>query len=566
MSRIARYLILPLALAAGATLTLTAAWPGAQTRAAAAPAAQSVAAGRDFATSVFHDPWDYSNPSDVLLDVGPTQGLGHPAMSAGALSFTVTHSGGYLSPLWGGYVSEVPIGREGTVASNAINPATYNRMNLHIYASSFTASALSWTTCVQMTSRCMGTMRFSVNAGWNDIDLPIARNATGLSWAGHIQGLRIALTSAHSSATIRIDSLRIYQAARTLALAWAAPSNLSAALWWTDIAGPLDAKASQHAGRVANAATSANSSNRVGANVAGYPASRYFWSVAANGAKTYVGQTAASPLPVVDSPSETGCIDYATRALGHAWRFSSGRSVLRPANIGAVSFTAAGVLSATNAGPARNDPNISLPLGKGGIDGRVYHRLTFTESYDGPFNLKDAAGGGTMARVLWQSPGRPALSQTAPLVTYGGKRTLTVDLAMPASRLTDHAGSAGQRYPFASRSRVTRLRYDANEDPGARRWHLISMKLAADCQAAYSATIAWHDAQYTPGSTVRFVARTPGGHTFALGTSTEHSGRNTKIVSVRSVPVGTYSVAIYITNRAGRTASALSSGPLLIRR
>jgi hypothetical protein len=44
MSRIARYLILPLALAAGATLTLTAAWPGAQTRAAAAPAAQSVAA------------------------------------------------------------------------------------------------------------------------------------------------------------------------------------------------------------------------------------------------------------------------------------------------------------------------------------------------------------------------------------------------------------------------------------------------------------------------------------------------------------------------------------------
>jgi hypothetical protein len=567
MSRVARHLTLPLALAAAATLTLSAVGPGAETPAVAAAAPQSVPSGRDYATAVFHDPWDYSNPSDVLLDVGPSQGLVGPAMTSGGLSFSVTHGGGYLSPLWGGYASEVPIGREGTVASNAINPSTYNRMHLHIYASAFTASALSWTTCVQMTSQCMGTMRFSLYAGWNDIDLPIVRNpATGLAWAGRIQGLRLALTSAGTSSAIRIDSMRIYQASGTSALAWSAPGNLSAALWWTDITGPITATLSQHAGRVANAATSANRLARTNANVAGYPASTYFWSVAANGVKTYIGQTAPSPLPMLDSPSEAGCVDYATRTLGHPWTFTSSRSLIRPANATAFSFTSAGVMTATNAGPVRNDPNISLPLGGAGIDGRVFHRLTFTESYDGAFDLKNAPGGGTHARILWQRPGYVALSQTAPLVTYSGIRTLTVDMAMPASQLTDHAGTAGQRYPFASTTRVTRLRYDPNEDPGARRWHLMSVKLAADCQAAYAATISWHDAQYTAGSTVRIEARTAGGHTYALGSTSEHAGTNTTIVSVRSLPVYTYSVVVYVTNPAGTTASAMSSGPLIIKR
>ena len=146
---------------------------------------------------------------------------------------------------------------------------------------------------------------------------------------------------------------------------------------------------------------------------------------------------------------------------------SSAQPSLRAANIGAVSFSRAGELGATNAGPQRNDPNISLPIARGGINGRVYHRLTIVESYDGPFDLRNAPGGGTMARVLWQYPGHTLLSQTAPLVTFTGKRSITVDMAMSASQLTDRSGRATQRYPFASTSTVTQLRYDPNEDPGA---------------------------------------------------------------------------------------------------
>jgi len=95
---------------------------------------------------------------------------------------------------------------------------------------------------------------------------------------------------------------------------------------------------------------------------------------------------------------------------------------------------------------------------------------------------------------------------------------------------------------------------------------LISVKLAADRQAAYSSAVTWHDARYAPGSTVRIEARTPGGHVYPLGAAREHSGLNTKIVSVRSVPVGRYNIAVYVTNPAGTTTGALSLGPIIIRR
>jgi len=563
MIRPPRSFTIALLLAVAGTLTLSAARSGGARLPAvlAAPAAASsttVVSGRDYATAVFRDPWDYSNPSDLLLDTGPAQGLGRPVMSGGLLSFTV-HSG-YVSPLWAGYKSEVPTGREGTVTANTLDAHTYTRLHVHIYVSAFTAAGLSWSACSSSSGACSGSMTFALRAGWNDVDLPIVRShATGRAWTGRMQGLRFALTAPRGTVSVHLDSLRIYQASRAAAFAWSAPGRSPATLWWTDAAGTIRVTAGPHAGQVANAAASASSAIRVGANVAGYPPRTYFWSVAADGSKTLVGQTAASPLPVIDTPSAAGCKNY----RGHPWTFTSSRSLAGHANAAGLGFSAGGVLTATNAAPHPNDPNITLPLSAGGINGRVYHRLTIVESYDGRFNLANAPGGGTMARILWQSSGHVALSQTAPLVTYGGKRTITLDLA---GQVIERAGSAAQRYPFASTSPVIRLRYDPNEDPGARHWQLYSVRLAADCQAGLSSVVSWHDAQYSSGSTVRLEARTAGGHTHPLGSSTEHAGSNSLVVSVRSVPRGTYTVAIYVTNPGRVSAAAVSSGPLVISR
>jgi hypothetical protein len=93
MSRITRYRTIGL-LAVAATLTLSAVPPGQELSAAvASTAAQpvTVLAGRDYATTTFADPWDYSNGADLVLDAGPTMGLTAPSMSGGMVSF-VTHS------------------------------------------------------------------------------------------------------------------------------------------------------------------------------------------------------------------------------------------------------------------------------------------------------------------------------------------------------------------------------------------------------------------------------------------------------------------------------------------
>jgi len=564
MSRTSPRRAFPLLLAAVTTLTLSAA-PLSQglSRAVAGPATQpaTVLAGRDYASTAFGDPWDYSNSSDLVLDNGPTLKLTRLSMSGGMVNFT-THQG-YVSPIWGGYGSEVPVEREGTRAGNALDASTYTRMHLHVYVSTFTSASLSYYTCGALRATCNGHMSFALQAGWNDIDRPIVRGGTiGKAWTGRMVGVRLALGVPRGNAAVHLDSLRIYQPSSASAITWAAPGTFATTLWWTDNPGTITAVAGQHAGPVTNAARSANSSARVTANVAGYAPRTWFWSVAANGRKTLVGATAVAPLPTIDSPSVAGCGDYATRYLGHPWTFTSTGSLAARANITALSFSAAGVLSATNAGPQRNDPSISLPIARNGINGRVYHRLTIVESYDGPFDLRNAPGGGTMARVLWQTRGHAVLAQTAPLVTFTGKRTLTVDMAMPASQLTDRSGSATQRYPFASASAVTRLRWDPNEDPGARRWHLYSVRLAADCQAPQAFAVTWHDTQYRAGSTVRLVARASG-HSYPLGTAKEVSGPNSHVVSLRSLPRGRYQIVIYVTNATHVTTAAVSTGPLV---
>ena len=564
MSGTTRYRAIGLLLAAAAILTLSAAPPGRGLSAAfASTAAQpvTVLAGRDYATTTFGDPWDYSNGADLVLDAGPTMGLTAPSMSGGMVSFT-THSA-YVSPIWGGYSMEVPVEREGTLAGNSLDASTYTRMHLHIYVSAVTSVVLSWYTCGALGSACNGYMNFALAAGWNDIDMPIARRGAAQAWTGHMVGLLLGLGVPSGSALVHLDSLRVYQPSSASAITWAAPGTSPATLWWTDSAGTINSIAGQHAGPVANAAASENSSAHVTANVAGYAPGTAFWSVAADGTKTLVGASANAPLPVVDSPSAAGCGDYATRYLGHPWTFTSPRSILWYANMTALSFTTAGELSATNAGPVRSDPQMLLPIAAGGINGRMYHRLTIVESYDGPFDLTPTPGGGAMGRILWTSAGHVAWSQTAPLVTFTGKRSLTLDMAMPALQLTDPTGPPSQRYPFAASPMVTRLRYDPNEDPGARRWHLYSVRLATDCQAAPSFAVTWHDTQYSAGSTVQLHVRTAAGLEYALGSATEHSGLNSHLVSMRSLPRGTYSVLIYVTNAAHVRTTASSSGPLV---
>ena len=98
--------------AAAATRTLRAAPPGQELSSAAATTATqpvSVLAGRDYASTIFADPWDYSNAADLVLDTGPTLGLTAPKISGGVVHFTTQN--GSVSPIRGGHATEVPAER-----------------------------------------------------------------------------------------------------------------------------------------------------------------------------------------------------------------------------------------------------------------------------------------------------------------------------------------------------------------------------------------------------------------------------------------------------------------------
>lgn len=534
---------------------------------ASATSPQVVISGDDYATKTFSDPWDYSNPSDLLLDNhGPAMNLSNQFLGSGVAGFTISR-GSYVSPLWAGYPGSLRLGRDGARAVNQLNANYYTRVHLRGYATAYVSAALQWFTCGSPTSTCEGGMPFGLSQGYFDIDMRIANNSRlhpgGKAWYGRMMGIRLAMTP-HTTTNVRLDFLRIYRPNDQSTLYWASPNQYSAKLWWS-ASSTFSPSADYTRGIVPNAVSSGEWNPQY-TNVSGYPPNTKFFAVASDGTRTQVGQTAQLPLPIIDNPGLGGCSDYATRALGYTWNFASPRRIAGYGNAGRISFTVSGRMAATNWAPQRNNPWIRVPLGRTGIDGRKWHRLTIVESYSGPFNLKNSAGGGTMARVMWTATGHTVWSQTNDIVTYSGKRTIFIDMAMSQAALTEPEGSAAQRYAFASSKRVTRLRFDPNEDPGYRHWHVYSMRLGADCSTNGVFVINWHDNGFVPGSVATVYAVSSTG-TYQLATLAEKATGNVYGVRASRLPVGTYTMRVVVrAPDTGVAFGASSPSPLKIYR
>ncbi|UQX87802.1 hypothetical protein M6D93_16060 [Jatrophihabitans telluris] len=518
----------------------------------------SVQEAPDYASTVFHDAWDYSNPSDVILDKGPTTNVTSASMSKGVLAYTAG-PGSYISPLWGGYPGSMRIGRDGSAAGNQLSAATYTRMHLHAYASSNTGAALFY--FIGDGLKTLGGVPFTLKAGWNDYDLLMQNKFPGRAgYSGSITGLRLA-TSPHSPTRIGIDFLRVYHVASASTLTWRSPSGRPATLHWSsDSSSPTGANSTSGVVTgTAGTASTVGSSGTASVNVSGYPAGTRFYAVDSSGQPVGTSLRITNrPVVTVISPDASGCGDWATSALGHPWTFTSSGSIAGTVNARSISF-AKGVLSATNARPTINDPHVLFKVGKG-INGTIWNRLTLVTGYDGSFNLADTAGGGTMGRIMWKLAGKSGISQTNDLLTYSGKRTIVVNMAQPTSTLTENTASI--RYPFASGRRVSELRWDPNEDRGARRWHVYSIRLARDCTATSSFAVRWQDKGVQAGA-VATVLAVQGSKSYNLGAVTEKSGVNSLAANTRSLPAGRYTIRVSVTN-GGNASASLSGSPLVV--
>lgn len=533
--------------AAAALTTAVLVAPGSGVPASGAAAPVVLQAGPDFASNTFQDPWDMSNALDLNLDPNlGTLKMTNARMSGGVATFTAAVPA-FVNFVTGGVNGSLPWGRDARLGGNQVIAANYTHLHLHIASSVDVYGRVFWG-----NSHGAGGIYISMKRGWNDIDVPLSGPHNGMAWSGMIGTLRLDVM-ARGTTTLTLDYVRLYQPVAAGVLSWSASG--STPLMWSDGSGLPNANGDQHGGPVPGAVSNGRT---VQTDLSGFPPGSVFY---VGSSDTPIATLAREPLPIVDSPSGSGCGDYAVSALGHPWTFSSVRSLAGMVNVTGVHFTATHALIATNGPPARNDPHVLLPLGRGGIDGRVWHRLTIVESYAGGFSLANAPGGGAVARVFWQDAGQRTFALTNDLVTPSGTQTIVLDMAMRTSDLVEPSVGAAQKYPFATTAHVTALRWDPNEDPGARTWTLYSVRLAADCTTRSTFTMTWHDQSFVPGSTATILAHGTGG-VFQIGTVAERSGMNS--LRIPHLPKGRYQLRLTVHTPQGAAHRSESGGWLIV--
>jgi hypothetical protein len=508
--------------------------------AAAAPPTAATAAV-DFATERWGDPWDFSNGEDLLLDGGPTMGLRDAAIRGGQLSFGMAGPG-YVSPLWGGYPGSLYLGRDGLAPQNRIDAGRFTRLSFSMWSDRDVAAGVQWFGGAD--GQTWGGQPVEVRSGWHTYDLRLDNRGYGLpqAWAGQIAGLRLALSPSEPT-RVAVDWMRLYAPSATVSV----PPGTQ---WDVN-----DVAADNTPGRPGWGTVDCGAAT---CDLSFLPPGSY-WMVEA-GASTGPVVLRRPAAPVVLDPDEVGGEDY---AAADPWDFDGPQDVLEVRNADVLGV-GGGRLTARNAGPTVNDPFAWLRLRTPTIDSGRFHRLTVRSGYEGPFDLRDTAGGGSMGRVVWRPADSPdKVQQTEDVVTYSGTRSVTLDLAAPGVHENDPAAGPARAWSAAP---VSGIRWDPNEDHGARTWWLERFALRADDEAGSSFDVRWYDAGFTPGSTVTLYRqndRAGGGRQVLAAGVPQRPGTNVFRWDSGATAPGTYWIAVEVNGPAG-AATAVSSGPVRV--
>lgn len=520
----------------------------------------------DYASETWADPWDYANREDLLTDPGPV-GSGTSARLAGGHAIVEQTGAGYISPVWVTYPGSLPTTRPGT--RNPIPASRYTHATVRVHATERTFAAWQWFGCHDFRDDCLGGRPFVIEPGWQTITVELANTFPGLPvpWSGNLIGLRLAFNPEESGTTARyrIDWMRLHAEGPTTTVRWEAEGEGRSELIWDADADPSNNTPDAPGwGVVASRSKGGTVTSSFPSGA--YPGGTYRFAVRSGGrTSAYSAALRIDQRPLVDilDPDAAGGRSYAEEVLGDAWDMDHPRDVVRVGNARDVRFSG-GVLSATN---TNNDPYVQLRLAPSGLDPSRYHRLTVTTSYDGPFSLEDAPGGGAHGRVIWwrADSGPWTFLNSRELVTFTDRDRYTVDLATDPPTAVQEPGDR----PLLgwTGSPVTYLRYDPNEDPGPRRWRLDHVALRADDETTDGRfDIRWRDAAHEPGTRVTIRAdRDRRGHDGAVIGSgiAQEPGENRFRWAARDALPGRYWIAVTADDGTA-TTSRYATGPLQV--
>ena len=526
---------------------------------ASASAAAPGAAGRDYATDVFADPWDYSNAEDIIFDNGLAIGVSNPSSGSGIASVRFTDNG-YLSPIWGGWGGPLFTGRDGAKPGSALNTGRYRTVSFHAYSDRDVSAGVFWFNCPggAVNSNCGGGAPLGLKAGWNTYVITPGASQFGgwpLGWGGSVNGLRLAVSPGGAGSDFALDWFRVSEPNSGAAAAWSNPGGGAGEVIWD-----ADSDAGNNTTGQTNWGVLGQVSGTSGSvDLSVLPAGTYRIAVRVSGTVgSWSTVTLDAPLPRFITPNAVGDRDYAGTVLGNPWDMNGADDVARVGNATNVTYSG-GQLAATN---TSNDPFVALKIGAGGIDTGIYRNFTVTSDYDGAFDLKDAPGGGTHGRVIWSRPDGSG-GQTGPVLTYSGPRTVSFDLGLPDREVLE-PNDPGT--PFTPGNAVDTLRWDPNEDPGSRRWYVKDVQLRSDFATTGSFPITWQDAAYQSGATATVIADNDrggcNGITVASGVPV-NQGTNTTVWNTAGVAAGRYWLCLTIT-RGNAVTSGYAEGVLVV--
>jgi hypothetical protein len=273
--------------------------------------------------------------------------------------------------------------------------------------------------------------------------------------------------------------------------------------------------------------------------------------------------TPAVALPQVISPNIVGGADYATTVLGNPWDFHGLDDVKDKNDVANLAIDGNGDLTGVATG---NDPFIEVPLGPT-LNTDRFHHISIDICYGGVFGLDDVPGGGMVGRVNWIPHGAPTWVSGQAFIVFPGCHTISFDMATnPPQSLNDPSTE-----PTGWRGmRIDRLRFDLEEDRGARPFTLRNISLTDDSAFSSTAPIVFQDASVGGGpSTADIFATTVqgdyAGTQIASGIKVQ-PGVNTftwdgKDVNGNLMPNATYWIYIVMKNRAG-VGTGYSTGTL----
>jgi hypothetical protein len=171
------------------------------------PVSAQTVGGEDYASEIFGDPWDYSNPEDqVFADQQTTVGIQNPTIANGQMSFDIT-GGSYFHMIWGGYPDSTPTNRDG--ALHPIDTARYNRIAMKVTASAYTPAGLRWYSCLNLSAACEGGMPITLEAGTHTYDLPISTLQGTDPWQGGAPISLRMIFSPYGPTHIDVDWIRL---------------------------------------------------------------------------------------------------------------------------------------------------------------------------------------------------------------------------------------------------------------------------------------------------------------------------------------------------------------------